>query len=354
MTSTPPRNGPKGEWTTPTCTRVLTLVENGVPASQISRLTGVPASTVGRWKRAPHYRRPITRSGRPPQLNKHDIHRLIGLIRSGWEGRKLCWHQLGKQAALDVSPRTISRALAKEGYSRCKACKKPFIGRAAQQSRKDYADLHLLQTVAFWRMHVYSDESIFDTSKRGSTWVTRLPYERYHDDCMQHTFHSGHGSVMAWGAISHNWKSPLILLEGTGAKGVTAVDYMEQVLEPVVAAAFCGLLGYNASPEAQFVEDQAPIHGTKKRLVEVKSILGIPLHHRPSCSPDLNPIEDVWRIMKQRIKARQDFPDTVSKMRIAVQEEWDRLEPRDWNRSIDSMPDRIQQVKQRKGMQTQY
>ena len=125
-------------------------------------------------------------------------------------------------------------------------------------------------------MHMYSDESIFDTSKRGSAWVTRLPYEYYHDDCMQHPFHSGHGSEMASGAIGHNWKSPLILLEGAGAKGVAAV--MEQVLELVVAAAFCGLLGYNASPEAQFVEDQAPIHGTKKRLVEVKSTLGIPLH----------------------------------------------------------------------------
>src|SRR5437016_1217739 len=54
MTSTPPHNGPKGEWMTPMRTRVLTLVENGIPASQISRETGVPASTVGRWKRAPH------------------------------------------------------------------------------------------------------------------------------------------------------------------------------------------------------------------------------------------------------------------------------------------------------------
>ena len=164
MTSTPPRNGPKGEWTTPMRTRVLTLVENGIPASQISRETGVPASTVGRWKRAPDSRRPKTRSGRPPLLNKHDIRRLIGLIRSGWEGRKLYWHQLGKRAALMVSPRTISRALAKEGYSRCKAHKKPFIGRAAQKSRKYYAAEQLDQPVSFWQMHMYSDESIFDTS----------------------------------------------------------------------------------------------------------------------------------------------------------------------------------------------
>jgi hypothetical protein len=132
------------------------------------------------------------------------------------------------------------------------------------------------------------------------------------------------------------------------------MDYLHQVLEPVVTPAFLSLLGYDVSEGAQYVEDQAPVHGTKRMLMEVKATLGIPLHPRPPCSPDLNPIENVWRIMKQRIKARRDFPNTVAKMRIAVQEEWDRLEPRDWNGLIDSMPDRICQVQQRMGMQTQY
>jgi len=59
----------------------------------------------------------------------------------------------------------------------------------------------------------------------------------------------------------------------------------------------------------------------------VKSDLGIPLHPRPAASPDLNPIEDVWPIMKQRIKARDRFPGTVQEMCKAVQEEWDELEP---------------------------
>lgn len=58
--------------------------------------------------------------------------------------------------------------------------------------------------------------------------------------------------------------------------------------------------------------------------------------------------------MKQRIKARDIFPDIVEKMQEAIQEEWDRLKPEDWNGLIDSMPDRIRQAKERKGMQTQY
>lgn len=122
----------------------------------------------------------------------------------------------------------------------------------------------------------------------------------------------------------------------------------------VVVAAFSGLLGFNECSGGLYVEDQAPVHGVKLTLVEVKKSLGIPLHPRPPSSPDLNPIGNVWKIMKQRIKARDTFHNTVEKMRKAVQEEWDRLEPTDWNGLIDSMPDRIRQVNERKGMQTQY
>lgn len=55
--------------------------------------------------------------------------------------------------------------------------------------------------------------------------------------------------------------------------------------------------------------------------------------------------------MKQRIKLRDTFPDTVEKMQEAVQ---DRLEHKDWNWYIDSTPDIFRQAKERKVMQTQY
>jgi transposase len=342
--------------------RVLGLLDAGFSQLEVSRQTGVPRSTIGDWKRHPRSRRNHNRPGRPRHLDKHDVRRLIAIIRSGWEGRRLCWRKLGKEAGLSVSPRTIQRALAREGYTRCKACKKLFIDCTTKRQRKDYAHEHIHKPIEFWRAHMYGDECSFDTSKRGPAWVTRLPTERYHDHCMQHDFHSGRGSVMVWGAISYNWKSPLIFLEGTGKKGVRAQDYLEQVLEPVVAPAFAGLLGYQGAEaksleggqHAQYVEDHAPIHGCRHKLVEVKRVLGIPAHPRPSSSPDLNPIENVWRAIKQRIKVRPRFPSTIEEMKVAVQEEWDRLQPADFNKYIDSMPERLRQLKERRGMQTQY
>jgi hypothetical protein len=75
---------------------------------------------------------------------------------------------------------------------------------------------------------------------------------------------------MIWGAINYNWKSPLVFLNGTDRKGVQALDYYEQVLEPIVAPASQRLLGYKGylaqSTEGEdwglYVEDQAPVHGT--------------------------------------------------------------------------------------------
>jgi transposase len=355
MTSTPPRNPPNGHWNTPMRSRVLALLDHGVSKHEISRQTTVPRSTIINWSAERHSRRNKVRSGRPPSLTQRDVRHLISILRKNWEGRRLCWRKLGQQAGLTASGRTIQRALEAEGYTRCKACKKPFIDRPAQKARLAYSIEHLNKPEQWWQQHMYSDESTFDTSRRGSAWVTRLSTERDHNDCIQHTFNSGRASVPVWGAISYNWKSELVFLKPTGKRGITASDYQHQVLEPIVGPAFNNYLtGYSPSSEGLFVEDQAPWHGTKQALVDVKRDLGIPLHKRPPSSPDLNPIENVWRIMKQRIKARAHFPGTYAEMCKAVQEEWDRLKPSDWNPLIDSMVERVKECEKRKGMQTRW
>ena len=91
-------------------------------------------------------------------------------------------------------------------------------------------------------------------------------------------------------------------------------------------------------------------HSLQSDSLKAKSLAGPVSHNRPS--PDLNPIENVLRIMKQRLKTYPAFPDTVEKPKIAVQGEWDRLRPQDWNKYIDSIPDRFAEVKQRNGLAT--
>jgi transposase len=154
--STPPRRQVSKHWETLTRTQVLTLLEKGYSQRQISCRTGVPRSTIARWNKDRNpMRRNHFRTGRPKKLTKHDIRRLIGILQSGCEGRKLSWGKLAKKASLHVSSKTIKRALNLEGYHQCRASKKPFINRETQHARKVYAMIHLHKPIEFWRSHVF-------------------------------------------------------------------------------------------------------------------------------------------------------------------------------------------------------
>jgi len=147
---TPPHQLPKGEWTTPTRTRMLSLLETGLSQSEIARKTNVPRSTVSRWSRVPRVRRPTSWNGPPRQLTQDDICWLIGRFRNVWEGKKLCYGRLGHEVGLSVSLRTIERALSQHGYSRCKTCKKPFINHENQEQQITYGRYHWQKPVEFW------------------------------------------------------------------------------------------------------------------------------------------------------------------------------------------------------------
>ena len=72
----------------------------------------------------------------------------------------------------------------------------------------------------------------------------------------------------------------------------------------------------------------------------------------PANSPDLNPIENVWRILKYRIGKR--FPKTLDELRQYLIEEWDKLELKDFVHYIREMPERCQAVIDAKGGHTKW
>jgi hypothetical protein len=45
------------------------------------------------------------------KLTKHDIRRLIGILRSGWEGRKFSWGKLAKKLVFMYLPKRLNEHL---------------------------------------------------------------------------------------------------------------------------------------------------------------------------------------------------------------------------------------------------
>ena len=73
----------------------------------------------------------------------------------------------------------------------------------------------------------------------------------------------------------------------------------------------------------------------------------------PAQSLDLNPIENLWRLIKYHI-AKRPVAKSVQELEQQVQEEWAAVPLETIQKFIDSMPQRIVEVIAAKGGHTHY
>jgi hypothetical protein len=97
-------------------------------------------------------------------------------------------------------------------------------------------------------------------------------------------------------------------------------------------------------------EDGDPSHGNRLTdnpcyCLKKDSDLRILVH--PAQSPDLNPIEACWQILKQRL--RGEYWRTVAEFKETIQREWDRITIAQIRRRISKMPWRCKKVQELKG-----
>ena len=69
---------------------------------------------------------------------------------------------------------------------------------------------------------------------------------------------------------------------------------------------------------------------------------------------DVNPIKQIWRIMKQNLRKRRADITTLVQYRIAIQEEWDAIPLSKFNEFIASMEERVNVMYNRFGNVTGF
>jgi hypothetical protein len=74
----------------------------------------------------------------------------------------------------------------------------------------------------------------------------------------------------------------------------------------------------------------------------------------PSQSPDLNPIEHLWKQIKDQMKKRKLRPKNETELFQHIKEEWEKFPKERLEKLIDSMPRRCQAVIKNKGGPTKY
>lgn len=339
--------------------RVMTLsTEMHLSNSEISRRTSVPRTTVRDILSQKSARTNTKPRGRPPQkISDRDLRRLIRAICASEDGRQASYVQLAKDLGINASKSTLQKRLKEAGFRRCKACPKPFINEINRRKRLKFCREHLKWTDEQWKCVIWTDESSFETGKKGKIWVTRRHNERYCPDCIEKTRHSGRSSVMVWGAISGHGCSDLVWIRPTqkiqgGHKTITTIDYIEQVLDPYIEPLYRGIQSLGIEPI--LMEDNAAIHKSKEAELW-KRQAGLKTIEWPPCSPDLNPDEYMWKYMKQHINGYKQVITKQEEIWEAADFEWDEnLRSQRYLKYIESMPARIRAVIRNRGFGTAY
>jgi hypothetical protein len=71
-------------------------------------------------------------------------------------------------------------------------------------------------------------------------------------------------------------------------------------------------------------------------------------------SPDLNPTEHLWELLKRMLSAYQDPPNGLFQLWVRVAEEWVKIAKEEYQKLIESMPRRVAAVIKAKGGNIKY
>ena len=168
------------------------------------------------------------------------------------------------------------------------------------------------------------------------------------------SFHSNHITIGCWAAITYGRRTSLVRLrqrtpdEGTSKRdrlGLNAQQYADEINEPFLIPY---LLSLDVPlKQLQISEDNATPHeGAPNRALT--AAYGTRRLYLPANSPDLNLIENVWHLLKGRLRKRftlvEDRPHTEEQLWTAMEEEWEAIDQITIDSLLDSMPNRVTAV----------
>ncbi len=224
-----------------------------------------------------------------------------------------------------------------------KRATKPLLNQRQRQKHLTWAVEKNNWTVAQWSKVLFSDESKYCISfgNQGPR-VWRKSGEAQNPCCLKSSVKFPQ-SVMIWAAMSSAGVGPLCFLKSTVNAAIC-----KEILEHFMLPSADKLYG-----DADFIfqQDLAPAH-TAKGTKSWFNDHGVTVLDWPANSPDLNLIENLWGIVKR--KMRDTRPNNADELKATVKETWASIPPQQCHKLITFIPRRIEAVIKAKGDPTKY
>lgn len=324
--------------------------KDGISHAAIARSLEIPVTSVkgiiARFKRKGHCAN-APRSGRPRVTDPRTDRLIVREVeRNRFIGAASLAAQLKVKIGIDVHPQTVRNRIIDAGMNGRSARKTPYLTKQHKAKRLVYAK-KLLRKFAEpedWQRILYTDEaSVQLHGSTGKVSVWRRPHEAFEEKCTVPTFKSGRQSLMVWSSVSASGVGTMHFCEAS----VTGEYYRHILREEIPITR--ELLGLPA--RVSFVHDGAPAHRAKDTAAVVRELGLDDLGHPPQ-SPDLNPIENLWAIMKQELN--KDPACSLDDLKEKLADIWYNLDVAVVRKTVMSMAGRLDSVVQQKGGHTKY
>ena len=225
------------------------------------------------------------------------------------------------EKGITVSRYTVGRHLHYRGYKNSLPLAVPMLTAEQKQKRVEWARKHLRDN---WSRTLFSDETSFQLFRNTITqWykhsrpVRPIPKNRQ--------------KIHAWGGFSTYGKTSLYCFTG-----IMDAKFYIQILEEQLPE-IEEMMGNNW----RLQQDNDPKHTSKlaKNFIQenVPAIMDW-----PSSSPDINPIENLWGIVKRNVEKRN--PRNLEDLKVFMVEEWENISDEVINNLVRSMRARCEEV----------
>jgi transposase len=333
--------GPRKELTKAQKSRIWTLYEEGYNPTEIWHKTKIPRTTcssfITRQSISPDPKfENKPRSGRPKKITARGAR---ALVRTACQDTRMTLKVLAtpSKSGKKLNHHTVAIVLKSFGKAKRRPRKKPFLSPLHKKKRREHCRAEKAMKRNNQRV-CWSDEVTFEVGEDLNTfWVTRGSgrEEEYADRNLRPTFKSGRTTVGAWSCFCGDEMGPLYMLpEG---ENMTAKWY-KYVLQWYFIP-FYERMRAKYGDEVVMQEDNALWH-TAKIITKYLKNKKVKRMKWPPQSPDLNPIENLWKHIKDIISQSRHKIRNTKDMRLALQVAWPQIDEDYLLKLCDSVPHR--------------